>query len=460
MTLSEVFNHIEANHPKALEDLAGLCRIPSVSAQGRALGDAASATRKLLESIGSPAEEYSTGEGPPVVFGEIRADQALPTLLMYNHYDVQPEEPIDEWRSDPFDPVVRDGMFFARGSADTKGNIAAQVAAARAFLAVEGNVPVNLKFVVEGAEESSAASFTRFVREHGHLLAADGATIEGGYHNEEGLPQIALGCKGDYYVELRCRTARIDQHSSVAAALPNPAWRLVECLRTLRSPSGRILIDGWYDNAPKPTPEELSWLRRSSFRAQRLKDVYGAQWLYGGEGDLAVLKRLIYSPTCTISGFVSGYTGEGCKTVNPAEARVKLDFRLLPGMMSEEADAKLRAHLKRGGFDDIEVTVFEPLEPSAIPLDSPIAHATIQAAVDVYPQPPDVRPWSPGSSTHYFFNKVVGVPSVSGPGVGYDGSAVHAPNEHIRIRDFINGAKHFAALMARMAGNPAVGGGP
>jgi len=247
------------------------------------------------------------------------------------------------------------------------------------------------------------------------------------------------------------RTASVDQHSSYAAIAPNPAWRLIHALMTLRDANGRIKVPGWYEDARRPTARELRYLRSSAFSSEALKGFWGVSEFIGGENDFELLRRLIYSPTCTICGFVSGYIEEGTKTVNPAVAKAKIDFRLVPNMKKEKQLEKLRAHMKARGLEDIElVPAAETLEAAAISLSARVVKAAIKGSVDAYGREPEVWPWSPGASTHGFFNEVVGVPSISGPGVSYDGSNYHAPNENIRLTDFVGGTKHMAAMFARM----------
>src|SRR6266568_3945889 len=292
MTLTDVLGRVESGTDKALETLKEYCRFPTIS-------------------------------------------ERKPTLLMYQHYDVQPVDPLNEWKRDPFDAAIEDGKFWGRGCADTKGNLMIQILAVQAWRAVEGRPPINLKFVVEGEEEVGSPHFASFVHANKEMLRADGATIEGGDHLHEGTPKIELGCKGILYVEMKSRTAKVDQHSSYAAIAPNPAWRLIQALTTLRDPNGRIKVRGWYEDARRPTARELRYLKASRFEAQALKDFWGVSEFVGDGGNFDVLRRLIYSPTCTICGFVSGYIEEGTKTVNPAVAKAKIDFRLVPNMKQE-----------------------------------------------------------------------------------------------------------------------------
>ena len=450
MTLSEVLEKVDAGVDASLELLKAYCRLPTISAEKRAQPETASFVRELLTEAGFEAREYATDGGPPVVFGQKIVDEKLPTLLMYQHYDVQPVDPLDEWRHDPFDPVIEDGRFLARGCGDTKGNLIAQLLAVRAWQQAAGQPPLNLKFVVEGEEEVGSPHFPAFVREHREILKADGATIEGGEHLADGRPRMDLGCKGILYVDLVCRTARVDQHSSYAAITPNAAWRLIECLDRLRAPNGRIRIPRWNENARTPSPEELRYLRKTSLRVEDLKEYWGVRTLRGGSDPYRVVRTLVYSPTCTICGFVSGYTGEGTKTVNPAVARVKLDFRLVPGMRIESQLEKLRDYLRAEEFDDVEIVPHqESLQPSAISMNERVARAAIEGGRDAWGKDPEVWPWSAGASANAFFNDELGVPSLLGPGVSYDGSNYHAPNENIRLSDFRLGARHAAAMFGR-----------
>lgn len=452
MALKDVLDKVDSGIAESLETLKAYCRLPTISAEKRAQPETAAFVRSQLKNLGFEAREYSTDGGPPVVFGQLLVDEKLPTFLMYQHYDVQPVDPIDEWKHDPFDPIIQDEKFLARGCGDTKGNLIAQLLAVRAWQQITGKPPINLKFVVEGEEEVGSPHFPAFVESHRDILKADGATIEGGDHLSDGRPKMELGCKGILYVDLVCRTAKVDQHSSYAAIAPNAAWRLIECLNTLRAPNGRILIPGWNDGARAPTSAELRYLRKTALRVEDLKEYWGVRELRGGTDPYRVLRNLIYSPTCTICGFLSGYTADGTKTVNPAQARVKIDFRLVPGMRIDAQLQKLRDHLRAGGFDDVEIVPHhERLEASAISLKERVVRAAIDGARDACGMEPEVWPWSAGASANGYFNDVMGVPSLMGPGVSYDGSNFHAPNENIRLSDFRMGARHVAGMIGRFA---------
>src|SRR3989454_11091156 len=220
---------------------------------------------------------------------------------------------------------------------------------------------------------------------------------------------------------------------------------------TLRDAKGRIKVTGWYKDARRPTARELRYLQASAFKADALKEFWGVSEFVGGGNDFEVLRRLIYSPTCTICGFVSGYIEQGTKTVNPAVAKAKIDFRLVPNMKQEKQFVKLRDHLIEKGFGDIELSpAKEALEAAAISLSARVVKAAIKGSVDAYGREPEAWPWSAGTSTHGFFNEVVVVPSLSAPGASYDSCDYPAPHGHFRMEEFVGGSKDMAAMFARM----------
>jgi acetylornithine deacetylase/succinyl-diaminopimelate desuccinylase-like protein len=260
-----------------------------------------------------------------------------------------------------------------------------------------------------------------------------------------------MGSKGILYVELRTRTADVDQHSSLAAVLPNPAWRLLAALRAIRDDRGRVLVPGFYDGIARPTKEDLAHLRRNRFDPAVYRKTYGVTDVFGGRTRLGRLKAYTYNSTCNIDGLVSGFTGEGSKTINPAWAAVKLDFRLLPGQRPRRILKSLRAHLRRRGFGDVEVIEHSIFEPGASSSSSAIARAVVAACREVYGRPPEVFPWMGGSSSTWFYTSR-GTPAALPPGVGYTGSRIHAPNEHIRLDDARRAIRAFAATMMLFPG--------
>jgi acetylornithine deacetylase/succinyl-diaminopimelate desuccinylase-like protein len=458
-TRARLFDRLESERDEFVRTLSDYARVPTISAEHRDFAEGAEATRHVLEGAGARTRTMTADGGPPVVIGEVETEPSGPWIILYNHYDVQPVDPIEEWTSDPFDPVVRDERLYARGVSDTKGNTVAQAIAVRALRETVGSLPLNVRFFVEGEEESGSPHLGRLAQDHPELFRGLGATIEATGRSPDGRPVVALGSKGVLGVGLSVRTASVDQHSSLATSIPNAAWRLLGALAWIRAPNGRVRIPGFGRDAAAPEPEMLRYLRRNSFDPEVYREEYGAKQVYGGRTRFQRLKRAYYSPTCTIDGIVSGYTGLGHKTVNPATARATLDFRLLPGQQPKAVLEGLREHLAAGGFGDVELTAHDGFEPAFTPVRERFAQETLASARDAYGADPNVVPWSLGSSTTAYFRRM-GTPALAPPGVGYFGSRPHAPNENIRLADAANAMKSFAGLLMRLAavGEPPAAG--
>ena len=442
----KVYSVIDSRFDVFVRELSDYTRVPTISAQGTKFQEGADATRKVLEAHGARVRLMPEEGGPPVVVGEIQEDPSLPWVILYNHYDVQPVDPLDEWETGPFDPIVKGGKLFGRGTADTKGNTVAQAIAIQAIRDVTGRLPVNVRYLLDGEEESGSPHLPRFADAHPELFTGLGATIEAASHTSDGRPVLSLGSKGILSVELGVRTAAVDQHSSLATILPNAAWRLIAALRTLRSENGKVLIEGFDDGVPAPDAEMLRYLRKNTADPLQYKEIYGVSEVFGGKTRYMRLKRYMYGTTCTIDGIWSGYSGAGHKTVNPAVAHAKLDFRLLPGQRPDAIFDKLVAHLRNKGFGDVTVEKHSTFEPASSSIKERLPQAILGAIREVYGQEPLVYPWSAGSSTTWFFTRV-GTPSPHPPGVGYDGSRAHAPNENIRLEDARRSMKAIAGTI-------------
>lgn len=443
---STLQQYIEDHLSEYLEDLKRLCSQPSVAAQNQGIQECAQLTRQMLEEIGFEASILPTRDPRyPVVYGE-RIGQSAKRLLFYNHYDVQPAEPLELWESPPFEPAERGGRIFARGVSDDKGHLVARFAALKAILAVRGELPCAVKFCIEGAEEIGSPGFMEFVDAHRKLLAADACIWEGGGVDWEGTPQLTLGLKGILYVELEVRSAARDSHSSYATVVPNSAWRLVWALSTLKDGDENILIPGFYDDVLEPTQAELEAVTRMSSEEEHLREEMGITgFLQGVRGD-AFHRRHLFEPTCTICGIESGYTGDGTKTVLPATARVKLDFRLVPDQRPEDILKKLKAHLASRGFDDVVVNYADGEGPSRTPMDSPFVKLVSSAARDVYGKEPVIVPTMAGSGPMRCISQGLGLP-IASSGIGFPDDKIHAPNENARIDYFHKGILHAAAIL-------------
>ncbi len=446
--MKDVYRYIEEHLEESLAELARLCEKPSVSAQGTAIQETAEFVEGMLRSCGFRTRILPKRGGNPVVFGELEGASPY-TLLFYNHYDVQPPEPLDLWTSPPFQPARRQGRLYARGVSDNKGNIVSRLAAICAFRETRGQVPVNIKFCIEGDEEIGSPNLGPFVQEHAGLLRGDACIWEGASVNWEGTPVIYLGVKGLLYVELAVETAARDVHSSWATVVPNAAWRLVWALSTLKGPDERVLIDGFYDDVQPPTEQERAALARlPSEEEESLRSLGLSSFLCGVRGFDYQLRH-IFEPTCTIDGLTSGYQGPGSKTVSPCRASAKLDFRLVPDQDPDDIALKLRRHLDRHGFADVAISHLSGERPVRTPMDAPFVKVVAEAAEEVYSRPPYVIPNMAATGPMYHFVRDLGLPTAAA-GIGYPDARAHAPDENMRISDFLLGTKHIAALLVRL----------
>jgi acetylornithine deacetylase/succinyl-diaminopimelate desuccinylase-like protein len=451
-TVQNFYAYVDENADRFVEELKKLCSQPSIAAQGVGTIETACMVLDMLRGIGADAHLWEVPDAPPVVYGEI--GQGQKTLIIYDHYDVQPPEPLELWESQPFSPEIRDGFLYCRGVADNKGDLVSRLQAIEAYQATMGSLPLKIKFVFEGEEEIGSPHLAQYVDENKELLAgADGCLWEGARVDMSGRPELYLGLKGILYVELRARGASRDIHSSWAPLVPNPVWRLVWALNSLKDGNDRLTLDGLMEHVAEPPPEELEIVKKIPFHDQEIKEDLGLPELLGGVEGTEAVRKLLYSPTCTICGMVGGYTGESAKTVLPHEARVKLDFRLVPNLEPELVLDLLRSHLDRRGFEDVEIVAVSGEHPAKCPVDAPVALAAAQAASIVYGQEPVVYPSMAGSGPMYALSVALGIPAVSGMGVGHAQSMIHAPNENIRLEDYFRSIKftgEFIRIFAEM----------
>jgi acetylornithine deacetylase/succinyl-diaminopimelate desuccinylase-like protein len=313
----------------------------------------------------------------------------------------------------------------------------------------DGALPCNVIFVVEGEEEIGSPHIADFVRQHQDLLCCQGALWEGGGINAEGQAVMTLGFRGILAVELALQTMAVDAHSGLAHALPNAAWRLVQVLQSLKGPDERVRIAGFYDAVRPPTARDLKLLAQMPDEGPLWRELYGVQsFVLGREGE--ALRRAVFEPTCTIQGITTGYQGQGPKTVIPAQAAVKIDFRLVPDQDPDEVYDLLRAHLEREGFPQVDISRYGSMWPAKTEAEDPLVVLATRTAETVYGVPGLISPLGGGSSPAYAFARPLGVPVVHA-GVGYWDNKGHAPNEHVRIADFERGARHIARILEGFA---------
>jgi len=439
---------IERRWAAAQSELAELCAQPSISAQGKGMQEMVRLVERALQRRGFDTRVVPTARHPAVIAR--RPGTKGRTLLFYNHYDVQPPEPLESWTSPPFQPTVRDGKLFARGVMDDKGHLACRLAAVDAVTDVLGELPCAVTFLVEGEEEIASPSLPALVAEHRSELAADLCLWEFGDVDSSGRSVQYLGFRGILYVELSVKSLARDCHSGVwGTVLPNAAWRLTWALSTLKSPDERVGIRGFYDRVVPPSDRDRQLMSRLPPIADAERNALGARTLICPPTPPDFHEHAVMTPSCTICGLSSGYQGEGQKTIMPARASAKVDFRLVPDQAPDEILEMLRRHLDAHGFQDVEAACIGKLEPARTPVDDPWVGMVVESAREVYGQPQSIYPMSGGSGPAYLFRKHLGVPVVTA-GVGYVGSNIHAPDEHIRLEDFRNGIRHTARIITEM----------
>lgn len=434
--------------------IAEYCRFESVAAQNRMMKETPDWVEKLLKDTGFETRQLEVEGAPNYVYGTLKGKSDF-TLLLYNHYDVQPEAPLELWNSPPFETTEVDGKLVARGICDNKAELISRICAIRALLAVNGELPINVKWIVEGEEEIGSVHFDAMTRQYGDLLKADGTLWEGGGFNEKGQAAIALGFRGLLYVEYSVEQMNVDAHSGGAHALPSAAWRLVKALASLKDANGKVSIPGFYDDAREPTKMEKQASRDNVDLEQeaRIKSMYGVEsFLRNRSGyDLEIS---VFEPTANIAGFLTGYTDPGIKTVLPAKAMAKMDFRLVPNQRPDDILQKLRAYLTAQGFDDVRVKKLGDGDPVVTPIEDEFVQRMIQIGRAFTEQEPEITPLVGGTLPLLGAMKnnvgVLGISTSGNP--AYYGSGAHAPNEHIRVKDIPRAIEFNAFMLTQLGG--------
>lgn len=443
--IEQVWRYIDDHKEEYLALLKKFCSQPSVSAQNWGMREMAELVRQTVSGLGGNGRLIETA-GNPIVFGQLDYGRKR-TLMLYNHYDVVPPEPYEQWETPPFEPTIKGGRIVARGVADNKGSLLSRYCAIDAYQKVHGELPINVKFLAEGEEEIGSVHLGDFVKANRDLVTADAIIWEGGSKDiNHGPLQVALGVKGVTCFELRCRCIDTDMHSMNAAIVPNAAWRLVWALSTMKNDKNEIIIDGFWDDVPEYTQEELDCLNSFTYNEKDMLEAIGREQFINGLTGLELKKQLFFRPSMTIQGIQSGYTGEGAKTVLPAYAFCKVDIRTVMGQTPERVLQQVRRHLDNHGFQDIEIVPGNSTIPYRGRLDNPLAQAIIRNVEDVYGMPPAVHLNMAGSSGMGFLCTLTGIPAVC-YGVFNDDSRCHAPNEYIFLEDFFNGIKLSAAVI-------------
>jgi acetylornithine deacetylase/succinyl-diaminopimelate desuccinylase-like protein len=453
--VTAVLDFVEAERGRFREELFEFLRIPSVSARSEHNGDtrrAASWLADQMRSAGLTAEVLET-PGHPVVLGEWRrAGPDAPTILIYGHYDVQPAEPLAEWTSPPFQPDVREGRIYARGSADDKGQVFMHVKAMEAHLKASGKLPVNVIMLAEGEEEVGSPNLVAFVEKHRERLACNAVVISDSAMFDEGVPSLLFSLRGLAYFEIHVEAARSDLHSGAyGGAVPNPGRVLANLVSSFHDKNGRVAVAGFYDDVVEWDTKTRESIRRLPFDESEFRRGVGVPAL-DGEAGYSVLERLWIRPTCEVNGLLSGYTGEGAKTVLPARAMAKVSFRLVPDQTPARVKELVQAHLSRVAPKSVKVRMVElhgGLPWRADP-GGPLFDAAAKALMDVFGQAPVLTGEGGSIPIVSDFERILGAPVLL-VGFALPGANMHAPDEWLSVENFEKGTLALARLYEELA---------
>jgi acetylornithine deacetylase/succinyl-diaminopimelate desuccinylase-like protein len=446
ISTSAVDAYVEKNASRFIEDYKELLSFPSISNHG--LEAVAPARDWIAERLGAFTDRVETLEagGMPALYAEVRGGGKR-KILLYEHYDVQPVDPIDLWDTNPFEAVEKDGKLYARGAADDKADVMARIHALETLKSL-GEVPVTLRFLVEGEEEIGSKTFEKMAHDHADQLHADGCLWESGGFDSNGRPMLFFGVRGLLYVQLRVRLLGFDQHSGYASIYPSATMYLLQALASLRDLDMNIRIDGFYDGVIDPTEDDIKMLGRIDPESDHRKKLVGYERLIRDPAPERVVEQLLFTPTCNIAGFTAGYQGPGSKTVLAAEATAKLDFRLIPDQDPADIKAKLRRHFDSNGFEKVEIVWADGEKPVRSDPDSAIGRATADSVRELHGEPV-IWPFMQATGPMHPVVAELGIPTVMPVGVGRPDNRIHAPNENIRVDDYLNTVRLMCRLWER-----------
>lgn len=440
--MNTIKSYINQNKEKFLEELFGLIQIPSVSARPEHKDDmikAAEYIKSALLTAGAKKAELMTTKGFPVVYAEKIIDSSKPTVLVYGHYDVQPADPLDLWKSPPFEPEIREGKIFARGADDDKGQMFMHVKAFE-LMNNTGTLPCNVKFMIEGEEEIGSPSLKEFCKENKELLKADIILISDTTMIAGDIPSITVGLRGLSYFQVELTGPNRDLHSGLyGGAVANPANMLAKMIASLTDENNRVTIPGFYDDVMDVSDAERKEMSKAPFNLENYKKALDIDDVVGEKG-FSTIERTGIRPTLDVCGMWSGYTGEGAKTVLPSQAFAKISMRLVPNQKSKKIDKLFEEHFKSMSPPGIKVKVtsLHGGEGYVSPIDTPGFIAASKAIEETFGKKP--IPTRSGGSIPIVadFEEVLGIKSIL-MGFGLDSDAIHSPNENYPLDHFYKG---------------------
>ena len=454
--MESVVDFINANRDRYVEELKAFLAIPSISALPEHAGDmrrCADWTAEEMRRVGLQNVRLIETPGNPVVYGDWLGAPGAPTILFYGHYDVQPVDPLDLWETPPFEANVREGEIYARGAADDKGQVFMHLKAVEAHLRQNGHLPTNIKFVLEGEEEVGSAHLDDFVRQHKAALGADVVVISDSPMFDRGVPSICYGLRGLAYFQIDLRGTKSDLHSgSFGGAVANPALVLAQMLAQMKDRGGRVKVPGFYDDVRPLTEGERAEWRKLPFNEKRYRKELGAPRLFGESG-YSTLERVWARPTFEVNGLLSGFTGEGAKTVLPAVAMAKVSMRLVPDQDPDRIAALFEAYLTKVAPKTVELklTRMQSGKPWMADFDNPFVRAAGRAIERGFGTTPVFNREGGSIPVVATFKEELGLTSVLF-GVGLPDENAHAPNEKLDLGNFHGGIIASACLYEEIAG--------
>lgn len=446
--MKKISDYVDSNKDKLVAELQTFLRQPSISTENIGMEECTEMIQEELRKLELDTEMLKIEGAFPAVYGTTKEKGKKKELFVYGHYDVQSPDPVDKWTSDPFSAEIRDGHIYARGATDDKGNLFANIKAAEALKAVLGYVPAGLKFFFEGEEEVGSPNLEAYLSKYADILKADACVLcDRGVH-ESGRPQMYLGNKGILSVEIKAKRAKRDVHSGHAPLISNAVWDLVRLLNSMKNEFDEITIDGYTSNVNQPSEEEIELLKSVPFDKEDFKKKYGIKEILGKEEDeIEILKRLLYTPTCNISGIKGGWAGERGKTIVPCEAWVRLDMRLVKNQTLEEAKEKIAKFVENSPYGDFELKMHGNNEPYQISPQHELVKLAIDVTEKVYGSAPVVWPLLDGSGPMCIFPKCTGGENfIIGLGAPFSTANTHAPDENISIDQYLTGIKCMANI--------------
>ena len=440
-------NYIEQNKERFYEELFSLLRIPSISAKAEHKDDMRRCAERLavlLMEAGADFAEVSPSDGNPVVYGEKMVDPALKTVLVYGHYDVQPPEPLDKWRTDPFEPVIHDGAIWGRGANDDKGQLFMHIKAFE-FLVRTGQLRHNVKFMFEGEEEIGSPNLPAWIKQNKKRLAADVCLVSDTTMISEKVPSINCGMRGLSYLEVKVTGPNKDLHSGhYGGAVANPITVLCEMIATLHDEDGRVNVPGFYDKVVELSRKDRKMLARAPFNLKEYKEFLDIKDIRGEKG-YTTLERTGIRPCLDVCGIWGGYTGEGAKTVLPSEAHAKISMRLVPDQKSGEITKLFAKHFKSIAPKCVKVEVkeCEGGDGFLIPISSEAYKAAARAMGEVYGIEPVPSRGGGSIAVLAEVQKILGIDPLL-MGFGLERDTIHSPNESYLLKQFFAGMESIA----------------